>query len=358
MDTASFLNSISDEAPDNKEKNKSIGYHGRTFQESNFLKIYDETPKKQTIKSVLKGLKQLQNQKFYLKFQEVSVCETIKPTTDSDNKSDINTNDDSKEEKKSCANDKGLSVGDTAVYCWTLQEPKFYGTLKGILINDNNLNDLKSWMPFIRALNNELNCQNPSKMITYRGSRMSLKDINIFKKGYIYRIPYYVATTKDKNVATNWNGHTYIIEYHIKQGCPNAQLLKLSAFEYEKEVLLPPYSALKVIDKTDKKMIVQVLDNLTAPQSCKANIIKISDKNGLTAFTNTFGQNATACMFGGLGGTGAAGAVSIGAFGSGICVVGMAGAQIAAAGIANLMSNSKDSKDKANKLAQPSKFLD
>ena len=82
-------------------------------------------------------------------------------------------------------------------------------------------------MPFIRALNSQLNCQNPSKMITYRGSRMSLKDINIFKKGYTYRVPYYIATSKSEKVATDWIGKTYIIEYHIPQGCPNAQSLKL-----------------------------------------------------------------------------------------------------------------------------------
>ena len=103
-------------------------------------------------------------------------------------------------------------------------------------------------------------------------------------------------------------------------------------------------------------MVVEVLDNLMAPQSCKANIIQINDQNGVNTLNGAFGEIAAGYPFDGFAGTGAA------SIAGGICVVGasggVGGAIVGRAAIAaNLFSNSKVNKIAAPP-AEPNKFID
>ena len=51
---------------------KSYKMKERTFAESNFLQIYDTTPKQQSIESVLKGLRKLANKSFAATFAKLA----------------------------------------------------------------------------------------------------------------------------------------------------------------------------------------------------------------------------------------------------------------------------------------------
>eukprot|EP01083_Nonionella_stella_P256401 878865_1 len=98
----------------------SYSVESRTFADSYFRAIYRQTDKKQTIESVLKGLKQLQDTEFAQFFKKYA------NKANDDNKDDIH--DDDNDEKHHQIDP--LSAGDVAVKCWTLQRPKFYGALK------------------------------------------------------------------------------------------------------------------------------------------------------------------------------------------------------------------------------------
>eukprot|EP01084_Bolivina_argentea_P143626 252178_1 len=271
--------------------------HERTYTKSNFRVIYKNTDKHQTIASVLRALKQLKNPEFAQFFTKYSIIDDEKET---------NEDNDQKYSKIDA-----LSVGDVAVKCWTLQRPKFYGALKRALLTDNKI-ELNKWMPFIRALNSKLVCQNPPTMKCYRGSKMSLKDFSIFKYGYVYRIPYYVATSVDEEVAKSWPNSNYLIQFNIPKGCPNASSIsELSVFPNEKEVLLPPYTAVRVTAKSSTMMVVDVLDNFSAPKDAKSSVMKVDDMSikmvSALAGLNLYGGLAgtSGAMIGGLAATGA-----------------------------------------------------
>eukprot|EP00586_Coscinodiscus_wailesii_P008995 CAMPEP_0172522810 /NCGR_PEP_ID=MMETSP1066-20121228/293327_1 /TAXON_ID=671091 /ORGANISM="Coscinodiscus wailesii, Strain CCMP2513" /LENGTH=229 /DNA_ID=CAMNT_0013305843 /DNA_START=220 /DNA_END=909 /DNA_ORIENTATION=- len=149
--------------------------------------------------------------------------------------------------------------------CWTLQNPRFYAALKVAITYDDE-ETLSAFMPFIRALNSQLVCQNVPEMVTYRGSKMSWEDNQMFEVGQIYRIPYYVATSLNRDVATCFKKSTWVWEFHIPRGCPNARNVSdISTFQEEQEVLLPPYTCVRVREKTESSIIVDVLDNASIP---------------------------------------------------------------------------------------------
>ena len=169
--------------------------------------------------------------------------------------------------------------------------------------------ELEKWMPFIRALNSELTMKKQSRMICYRGSKMSLKDFSIFKKDFVYRIPYYIATSTDKNIAENWPKQNYLIQFNIPKDCPNAASIKhLSKYPFEEEVLMPPYTAVRVVSKSEKLLIVDVLDNYYAPKEASAHIMEIKSVAMAKA-----GTSINLYQYGGIAGTavGAIGGISV-----------------------------------------------
>lgn len=62
---------------------------GRTFAQSNFLQIYDSTPKQQSVESVLKGLKKLANKSFANTFAKIAKEGFLLNKADQDNDEDV-----------------------------------------------------------------------------------------------------------------------------------------------------------------------------------------------------------------------------------------------------------------------------
>jgi len=205
-------------------------FSSTTLRNSNFYTIYNETKKIQTYESIQESL-----QKISPNFSK-SFSDEYKKTN---------------------------SVEDTCITCWTLEDPKFYSVLKGVIATDNE-DELKLWMPFIRGLAHGLNEKNPSQMITYRGSRSpNMKIIVQLSPGTLFRMPYFVAASTNRDKAKDFGS---IVEFHIPDRCPNARLIQyLSKFEEESEVLLPPYTLVRVITNDSAygvcNLKLEVLDN-------------------------------------------------------------------------------------------------
>lgn len=157
------------------------------------------------------------------------------------------------------------SIPKKCIYLWSLESP-LYGDLCTILETDD-YNDLKLYMPLIRCMNKFIvNHPTNSSLETYRGSHMVSKQFDLLKTNGLYRITKYLATSEDKNVAKQFlSAESILITFKIPKGCYNAaKVSKYSYFsENEAEVLLPPYSVVKVIgiNKKEKQLTVQVLDN-------------------------------------------------------------------------------------------------
>jgi len=198
--------------------------------DSKYLKLYDQTTRTPSHNQVKTGLKGLSDKAFVNEYRQI--------------------------QKKH----PGWKAARVCVTCWTKESPKFYGELKRVITYDTD--ELKHWISFIRALTSALVLQSPSKMKTYRGSKMTRGDYNKLTVGQYIRIPYFVATSKSRSVAKKFKKSPWCWEFHIPKNCPNARdISKFSRNPDEREVLLPPYTLVKIKSKTNSKIVVSVLDN-------------------------------------------------------------------------------------------------
>jgi len=201
----------------------------QSILDSKYLKLYDQTPRTPSHENVISGLNGLSDKDFvntYIQIQKTH---------------------------------PGWVADLVCVTCWTLESPRFYGALKIAITYDTD--ELKHWIAFIRALTSALVLQFPHEMITYRGSKMTQEDYNKLSVGQYFRIPYFVATSLSPSVAEIFKKSPWCWEFHIPEGCPNAcDISQYSAYD-EGEVLLPPYTLVKILSKTNSKIVVSVLDN-------------------------------------------------------------------------------------------------
>ena len=85
--------------------------------------------------------------------------------------------------------------------------------------------------------------------------------------GTIIRHDGFTSTTSSIDIALKWNGNV-IFKYYIPKGCLNARKIdNISKYPHEKEVLLPPYTAVKLL-------------------SFKSNISNLTDIGKLNTFLN------------------------------------------------------------------------
>ena len=94
-----------------------------------------------------------------------------------------------------------LSVPEKCVKLWTCAYPAVYKTVNGVLREDD-LSDLREWMPYIRGLNLYIaNHPTPRAVTTYRGSYMTAsQQKNYGPRGSIVRIVQINATSTSKQV--------------------------------------------------------------------------------------------------------------------------------------------------------------
>eukprot|EP01083_Nonionella_stella_P023922 66174_1 len=154
---------------------------------------------------------------------------------------------------------KEYSIEQKCVRLWTLESPIYHELTRSLYTDDEQ--KIQKYLPIIRGINTFLVSPTKRDMITYRGSHMSNKQFSAYQVSNIYRSPSIGATTMDKKI-TKYFSNNIIITFRINKNCWNAaSIAEYSVYPHEQEVLLPPYTAFKVLSKTKDSLEVQVLDN-------------------------------------------------------------------------------------------------
>jgi len=201
----------------------------RNFKDSNFRKLYRSCPKAEiTQEKVLDGLKKVLP----------AAAEVLKERL------------------------KQYSLLDACVWLYTTNH--IYRQLNASIIRDDETEtkDLVHFMWLIRAINSGLATPLNESILVYRGSRLSKEQTSTMKEGTLYRFSMFASTTMFKKVALQFKV-TVLLELNIPKGCLNAcKIQHLSQFGAEGEVLLPPYTLVKCVSKSDDVIRFDVLDNL------------------------------------------------------------------------------------------------
>ena len=131
-----------------------------------------------------------------------------------------------------------------------------------VLFADDKLG-LEKFMPIIHGLTQYLDSNRISQnLVTWRGSKLTDRQFEVFDVGKVYQVPSFIATSVDKRVAqafASW-GSGKIICFEVPKGSHAADISKHSNHQVEEEILLDSYTWLKVINKTENVLYLRVLE--------------------------------------------------------------------------------------------------
>ena len=169
----------------------------------------------------------------------------------------------------------GGHVGKACVNMWTHDIHTPYAKINNALLTDHSV-ELRNWVHFIRAFNRYLldSWTPPRDMVTYRGSKLSAAAAQSLEVGQWYRISMYAATSMDKRVAEVFD-HGMKFEFRIPKGCYQAcRIASLSEYKDENEVLLVPYSPIRIIEKRTGWIVAEVgVDSMSMPDDQKSTLV-------------------------------------------------------------------------------------
>merc|ERR1712048_22587 len=94
---------------------------------------------------------------------------------------------------------------------------------------------------------------------TYRGSKILMRQFVTIEVGETYRIAQICATSESWLVADSFcEGDSVMVKFTIPKGCWNAaSIAEFSSIPSEKEVLLPPYTAIKITSKSKYNKLIE-----------------------------------------------------------------------------------------------------
>ena len=151
---------------------------------------------------------------------------------------------------------QGYTVVESATALWTADDgmggergAAFFEVLNRSIIADN-AERLEHAMLFIRLVVNHIT--RPAHTlreatITWRGSKLTPELAKKIRIGIVVRPPMFVATSRRAAAAAHFMSNNVLIHLSIPAGCRNAfSVAELSEFGDEHEVLLPPYTPLRL----------------------------------------------------------------------------------------------------------------
>jgi len=154
------------------------------------------------------------------------------------------------------------SLEEKCIKLWTMESPCYHILTQSLY--EDNYEEIKRYMPIIRGMNKYIVTPTKKEYTCYRGSKMSKKMWDYYKEGNEYRAPSFGAMSQNIETCERFKDE-YRILFKIPKNCWNAAPVKsyLTPFPSEEEVLMPPYTAFKVLKKWNglKELEVQVLDN-------------------------------------------------------------------------------------------------
>jgi hypothetical protein len=122
-------------------------------------------------------------------------------------------------------------------------------------------------MDVIRILTNFVNRRAhklKASVLTYRGSKMTSAEAARLLPDFVIRPPMFVATSTCAMTAQMFATNAcYIVEFVVPVDSFNAKFVeRVSNYQAERELLLPPYTPLRILSHSvaEKRVRVQVLD--------------------------------------------------------------------------------------------------
>jgi hypothetical protein len=182
---------------------------------------------------------------------------------------------------------KKLSLSEKCVRLWSLD--CICDKINKAIIYDNE-KLLNKYMPIIRGVNLYLNTKSNKSLTGISNIKMDVAQFESIMLGKVYRMPHYISCNVskhnkyEKNSDELDNKNTIII-FQLDENCWNGkEISEHSVYPEQKEIVLPPYTALQVIKKIAKlkgyqEVHVKVLDNLEVEQE---------EKNGKLSFLCTW----------------------------------------------------------------------
>jgi hypothetical protein len=151
------------------------------------------------------------------------------------------------------------TVAEAAICVWTSNDI-FYKACNRVLVQEDE--PLERWILMIRVLCNYLT--RPSHTLsenlqTWRGSKLTRTQTSLLKPGVVIRPPMFVSTSLSPAIAASL-AHGPIVRFNIPAGCRNACLVSNHSAYAEEEVLLPPYTPIRVTYASADEIRVDVLD--------------------------------------------------------------------------------------------------
>lgn len=145
-----------------------------------------------------------------------------------------------------------LSSSDRAGWLWTA--PYCYQRLNRAIIADDPT-QIRPYMPLVRSLNYYIMAHGPTS--TTRTFRASDSDVASYRPDTWFRFGMFVASSTAEDKAVFFYEQykkKSILEFAIPAGCLNAGYMEpVTAFPKEHEYLLPPYTAVKCLDRGMKE---------------------------------------------------------------------------------------------------------
>lgn len=234
----------------------------RALKASNYLQLYDQTPRPPSTLQLVSNVPDDVANDIWDCYKDAVV-----------------------KEKKTIAE----SIREAAIRMWTIEDaaivgsPSFvYRRINAALISDN-WELLSQWTYLIRTINYHIVDSRPTKAIVcYRKSAMDasqLQNIRAAGLGAVFRMGMYCATSTKQSFVNNWQRGNGLVmwEFRVPKGSYNAcHISELSKYSHESEVLMPPYTAIKILDirsndgKAGKfRVVAEVLENRSVPLDCR-----------------------------------------------------------------------------------------
>lgn len=147
--------------------------------------------------------------------------------------------------------DLGRALTRSCVALWTHGDLRVFGRVQAALLSDNSTL-LHSWVPFIRSMNCFLIKESPRPAratVVYRKSDLTKAQAALIEEGKEYRCGMFMATSTDVRVfaTLHRNAGHFLWQLTVPAGCfQSSNIAGLSAFRDEAEVLLVPYTAIRV----------------------------------------------------------------------------------------------------------------
>lgn len=213
------------------------GVDDEKFENSDFLRLYNQTEKRPSTDSVTRALRTLPS----TREESHSMHQIIRAIENAP-----------REYNAAKVYTSNLPLGSQ----------RFYGYVNRKLMQDDYA-ALEKLMPFIRRATSQINEYASDRDCTlYRSMTLNDQQIQYFTIGKCFRFPGFTSTSENERTAREFGNVCFTI--HVTAPCHQViNMTRKSYIRTEQEWLFSPYSCFQVIGRNGHEITLRTLENLT-----------------------------------------------------------------------------------------------